>query len=765
MSDYLYETRQSKESLFVEDKEFQDEYSQDEEELVDPSRPFEKLRKKQNDKVDQTEGEIKENKTTRRKKKDEEEDNSDDQKPDEESEDADLEQINEFNNVDESQYKSNIRKPKELRVLDKNYELEYQLYYTKIKSEVSFIKQVLDANQSGDDLRIAKMKLDFYTKFFQIKSMNDLDKICLEYIKALQFVMYYYFHGCPSWTWYYPYFMSPFLSDLVKMVADRASTLTNTFEASEPHDPFDQLAYIQPRASLGLLPKIYGEVLLSDPRTQSYYPESTDFEPFDGIHDYQWIAKLELFQDVKISDVLKTIDTSKLTPEEKRRNSRGKEEVFRYNRDQDYVKVISMLSGIPDFEERIVHEEVNFGEKYPFDPNYIDYEIKGIDLNDGYPSLTFIPNIEATLQNVNKKAKYKRLIILVQPDKFDKDRVKTGHQGYVFFDYPFKKVGFVNTIVEDDQRLTTGNMDSNLVEAIIDEKRLQRPHDIYKCVSNESTYKLFRDRGIDFNVKTDQEAFYELEKRRSAWRTAMDTKGKIIFEFEHVDELYPHGLLMPFKVEDYKKFKKQFKFAIKESELFNPGTRFVSLHNGDIMKVSEKDQTTNTIFGDVTKPNNNSSKEVFDAYELLEDNWKTINESLLAELNLQKDEVLILYGLIDSFVIQTDSSKTSSLILGQMFDIGLRFIKALDQAEHKLMVVTDMVKIIRAKQETRTSFIVKKRGEFLFYDVQLSPKGFKVVKDYFKKFPELIVYMKQHISKWSKKFQLPRVHDVICLLT
>ena len=77
-----------------------------------------------------------------------------------------------------------------------------------------------------------------------------------------------------------------------------------------------------------------------------------------------------------------------------------------------------------------------------------------------------------------------------------------------------------------------------------------------------------------------------------------------------------------------------------------------------------------------------------------------------------------------------------------MFDIGLRFIKALDQPEHKLMVVTDMVRIIRAKQETRTSFIVKKRGEFLFYDVQLSPKGFKVVKDYFSKFPELIVYMK-----------------------
>lgn len=31
---------------------------------------------------------------------------------------------------------------------------------------------------------------------------------------------------------------------------------------------------------------------------------------------------------------------------------------------------------------------------------------------------------------------------------------------------------------------------------------------------------------------------------------------------------------------------------------------------------------------------------------------------------------------------------------------------------------------------------------------------------YFKKFPEVIDYMKKNVSKWNKKYELPRVHDI-----
>ena len=47
---------------------------------------------------------------------------------------------------------------------------------------------------------------------------KDLDKICLEYIHGLNWIMNYYKQGIPSWDWYFPHFYAPFLCDIVKVV-------------------------------------------------------------------------------------------------------------------------------------------------------------------------------------------------------------------------------------------------------------------------------------------------------------------------------------------------------------------------------------------------------------------------------------------------------------------------------------------------------------------------------------------------------------------
>lgn len=71
-------------------------------------------------------------------------------------------------------------------------------------------------------------------------------------------------------------------------------------------------------------------------------------------------------------------------------------------------------------------------------------------------------------------------------------------------------------------------------------------------------------------------------------------------------------------------------------------------------------------------------------------------------------------------------------------------------------------RISKARGEgTNTSLWVKKyKGDSTYYDIFLSYKGVDLVKGYFQAFPEVIEYMKSNVSKWSKKYELPRVHDI-----
>lgn len=59
-------------------------------------------------------------------------------------------------------------------------------------------------------------------------------KVARAYAEGLAWVLLYYFQGCPSWTWYYPYHYAPFAADF-----DDIADMETSFDKGKPFKPFE----------------------------------------------------------------------------------------------------------------------------------------------------------------------------------------------------------------------------------------------------------------------------------------------------------------------------------------------------------------------------------------------------------------------------------------------------------------------------------------------------------------------------------------------
>jgi len=134
----------------------------------------------------------------------------------------------------------NFNGPVEEEVVDTNIqelEAEYSQKFAKIRNEVKFLRNITTLLEEGNFKQLLKAKDLFYLRYFNKNLQEGLEDIVKEYLKGVQFVMYYYFRGCPSWSWCYPYFISPFAGDIVFILDDllrKNPELDFTFDLGEP---------------------------------------------------------------------------------------------------------------------------------------------------------------------------------------------------------------------------------------------------------------------------------------------------------------------------------------------------------------------------------------------------------------------------------------------------------------------------------------------------------------------------------------------------
>lgn len=144
------------------------------------------------------------------------------------------------------------------------------------------------------------------------------------YVRGLCWVLRYYYQGCASWKWYFPYHYAPFASDFVNIAA-----LSNAFEKdTEPFKPLEQLMGVFPAASKQHLPTTW-QTLMTNPESPiiDFYPINFKIDLNGKKYAWQGVALLPFVDEVRLWKALDSVYPD-LTEAEIKRNIRGNDRLF-----------------------------------------------------------------------------------------------------------------------------------------------------------------------------------------------------------------------------------------------------------------------------------------------------------------------------------------------------------------------------------------------------------------------------------------------------
>lgn len=148
------------------------------------------------------------------------------------------------------------KEPWEIELMRFNHEE----YYSPLHPHYQNLNKVFD-------------KIDYFNKDWNVQynkhffASENIENICEEYYKSLDFCLKYYYDGVPSWNWFYKYRAAPSIKQFSEYL-EKNMNLSITWEESSPCTPFEQLMYILPKQSFKLLPKVLNDGL------DEYYPKN-----------------------------------------------------------------------------------------------------------------------------------------------------------------------------------------------------------------------------------------------------------------------------------------------------------------------------------------------------------------------------------------------------------------------------------------------------------------------------------------------------------
>ncbi|RDW72059.1 hypothetical protein BP5796_08093 [Coleophoma crateriformis] len=162
----------------------------------------------------------------------------------------------------------------------------------------------------------------YYEQKFHVdpRDLEFRHKVGRAYVEGLAWVLLYYFQGCPSWDWYYPYHYAPFAADFVNL-----KDMQISFSKGSIFRPFEQLMGVLPAASRHSIPEMF-HPLMTEPDSEiiDFYPEEFELDLNGKKFAWQGVALLPFIDSKRLLDAMAKIYPS-LPADVAARNSVGKD--------------------------------------------------------------------------------------------------------------------------------------------------------------------------------------------------------------------------------------------------------------------------------------------------------------------------------------------------------------------------------------------------------------------------------------------------------
>merc|ERR1719414_2931107 len=237
-------------------------------------------------------------------------------------------------------------KPQSGKFVDKEF---HQALKDRLENRQDLGETMADTVRLGEG---PHWKQRYYFEKFKVKQddlVDFLQRIRKAYIEGLCWVLVYYYQGCQSWTWFYPYHYAPFASDLIGCATLKCGDM-QYFQYGKPFLPFQQLMSVLPPSSAeeAGIPKAMIE-LMKQPFSPliDFYPADFGLDLNGKRFTWQAVILLPFIDEPRLVRILAPL-LKRLTPNEKIRNRRGQELVFGHKDDKKLFHAVQLAQAAFD---------------------------------------------------------------------------------------------------------------------------------------------------------------------------------------------------------------------------------------------------------------------------------------------------------------------------------------------------------------------------------------------------------------------------------